>query len=597
MGPYCGSSKHRAATGLKPPLLPTNLRVNLTNTIKNELPSQTGGSGLSILSQSVCADNDCGYRSANRASASGDVTAANQLALTVPTSRSTVIMMRGRLRGSSCNQASFHLANEVRIDTSGGSREINNRLRDIETMLGFQSDALNALAQNYRASSLTESSPQSHPPNRLSNVQSMDWAAAESLPPLTIPVKHRTSSSYLLTLPAIKSLIGENPPDLFFRLESQNPVPEALSLPNLPMGALPPAVLDLRRSEADELVGNFFATAHANHPLLDETEFQGVYEHFMRVGPDSSIECALCMVVLSLGAAASSPRSPRVADAPPGMKYMQHALPTLLSLSSWSFSTSLLLPQALVLASLYFAYIVRPLQSWRLIQTASSNLQLKLSQMDVDTETARSKETVIRLFWSCFLIESDRLAELELPRSGLQELTDSISLPNCTNLDISQSTCYLAEIAVRRLLNRIHNSLYPSKRQQHFLAISTTSLESPDDLTLDGVSSIMSVCDELHLQLETWHSSIPETYRPALDGTSSHEFDDREAILRIRYYAARHIIWRPFVIYVATHGMQNAPEAIYEKAALCLSSCRSYIQHTTMVLRRPSLYTWTFSMS
>lgn len=464
-------------------------------------------------------------------------------------------------------------------------------------MLEYQSDTLASLTETRRASVhlLNETSPQSHSSLPTSNLYPTGWSVAEQLPPLTIPVKHRTSSSYLLTLPAIRSLIGENPPGLFFQLESKHPVPKGLSLDGLSMVTQSRATLDLTQQHTDELVSSFFATAHTNHPLLDREEFEAIYFSFLHSEPDTSIECALCMIVFSLGAVASSSQSPDFDESPPGIQYMQRALPTLISLSSWSFTSSLLLPQALVLASLYFAYIVRPLQSWKLIQAASSNLQLRLSGMNTHTESSSSKEAIIRLFWSCFLIECDRLAELELPRSGLQQLTDSISLPDCTNLDMRQSTCYLAEITVRRLLNRIHNSLYPSKRNS--LDTSPIALRAPEDLTTDEVLPIMAVCDELYSQLETWHSSIPEVCRPALATTSLEGYSHREAILRIRYYAARHIIWRPFVIHIATHGMDAASSAVYERAVLCLDSCRNYILNTTAILQRPSLYTWTFSLS
>ena len=58
----------------------------------------------------------------------------------------------------------------------------------------------------------------------------------------------------------------------------------------------------------------------------------------------------------------------------------ESALPILMSLSSWTFSWTILLPQALVLSSVYFAYIVRPLQSWRLIYSASTILKFKLAR-------------------------------------------------------------------------------------------------------------------------------------------------------------------------------------------------------------------------
>lgn len=423
----------------------------------------------------------------------------------------------------------------------------------------------------------------------------MDVDVTENLPPLTIPVKHRTSSNYLLTLPMMKSLIGENPPDLFYRLEARNPVPRALRYDHLPLQDLSTEPVVSVPEDADPLVSSFFATAHPTHPILDQDEFADIYARFKQSAVDAPIEQALCLVVMAVGAAAQSSPDPTIfSESPPGMQYMQKALPTLILQSSWSFSSSLLLSQALVIASVYFAYIVRPLQSWKLIQAASSNLQLKLSSSGVHEQDAGTKETIIRLFWSCFLIECDRLAELELPRSGLQQLVDSTSLPDCTNLDLRQSTCYLAEISVRRLLNRVHNSLYP--RKNHSLAMFSTSLAAPEDLTVNELSSIMAICDELYSQLRTWHASIPEAHRPSLDTAHVAE-QERETILRIRYYAARHIIWRPFVIYVASCGLQHVSGEVYDRASMCLESCRNYIHSTTTVLRRPSMYTWTFSLS
>lgn len=199
------------------------------------------------------------------------------------------------------------------------------------------------------------------------------------LPPLTIPVNHRTSSSYLLGLPALKALIGEYPTDLLYLLESKKPLPKELAFDKSSMSE---AHISLNKEDADELVSAFFSIAHPHHPILDEADFDETYRQFLDSGPDSSVESALCMVVLALGEVCiSQPGSqPRdFGNSPPGMQYMQHALPTLISLSAWSFSYSLLLPQALVLASVYFAYIVRPLHSWRLIYSASAILQFKLS--------------------------------------------------------------------------------------------------------------------------------------------------------------------------------------------------------------------------
>ncbi|RAO71603.1 uncharacterized protein BHQ10_007615 [Talaromyces amestolkiae] len=330
----------------------------------------------------------------------------------------------------------------------------------------------------------------------------------------------------------------------------------------------PASPVSIEREITDELVVFFFAYVHPNHPILDRDEFEICYARFLEDGPDFSHESILCMVVLALGAVASAAPDPELfKESPPGMEYMQYTMPTLVSISAWSFSSSMLAAQALVLASVYFAYIVRPLQSWRLIYSASTILQINRVGMDSLRRISNDfndGEHLARLFWSSFLVECDRLAELELPRSGLEELTDSIYLPNCKRQPLSQPPI--------------------------------TSLAF-DDFSMEEVASIDAVCSELRSQLETWYMSIPEGLRPVLDDTTTEDPANRQAILRIRYFAARHIIYRPFLLCIVTHGSKRAPRSMVEKAALCIESCRWYLHHTTKVLARPSQYTWTFALS
>lgn len=133
----------------------------------------------------------------------------------------------------------------------------------------------------------------------------------------------------------------------------------------------------VERRITDELVLFFFAYVHPNHPILDRDEFEICYARFLEHGPDFSDESILCMVVLALGAVSpATPHPETFKESPPGMEYIQYAMPKLASISAWSFTSSMLATQALVLASVYFAYIVRPLQSWRLIHSTSTILQI-----------------------------------------------------------------------------------------------------------------------------------------------------------------------------------------------------------------------------
>ncbi|KAK4248252.1 hypothetical protein C7999DRAFT_40533 [Corynascus novoguineensis] len=515
-----------------------------------------------------------------------------------------------------------------RIDSSGGGREIIGRLQEIEAMLQNHLPNITALASGIQAiasqsatGALAATSPASHastlqaarilshdlagagssqqwplPLHTIESQQELTAIADPELAPLTIPVGHKTSSNYLLRLPAMKQLIGEYPPDLFFVLESQNPMPPEMPVhPPAAARPLDPTALD--KDVLDCLVSAFFTQVYRYHPVLDKAEFYQIYHTFLEnyYSDPWSIESVLCLVVFALGAATlAQPGAQCFGASPPGMLYMQAALPSLISMSSWEISYSLLLPQALVLASVYFAYIIRPLQSWRLVYSASSLLQFKLCRLSARDGDPAAKEIILRLFWSCFLVECDRLAELELPQSGIQQLIDQTNLPSFNGVDSSQSTAYLAEISIRRLLNRVHHSLYP--RKQDGLSLSSTSLTAADEFSAAEIASVTSVCDELYRQLNLWYESIPEPFRPSL-GTEP-ICNDRETVLRIRYYAARHIIHRPFVLYVVTNNLQHVSNSvILEKAGVCIESCRVYLQNTRRMLLKQSQYTWTFSLS
>ena len=309
-----------------------------------------------------------------------------------------------------------------RIDSSGGSREIIGRLQEIEAMLQHHLPGISTLASGVQAlvsqsaSAIAAASPASQASTlQAARILSHDLAGAGaaalppgsrsswSLPlhhldhpqqpgelsavadpelaPLTIPVGHKTSSNYLLRLPPMQQLIGEYPPDLFFLLESRNPLPPDLPAHPSPRPSNPLTAAELDREVLDCLVSAYFAEAYHCHPILDRDEFHRIYHTFLDnyYADPWSIESVLCLVVFAMGAATLAPPGALgFHDNPPGMAYMQAALPTLISMSSWSVSYSLLLPQALVLASVYFAYITRPLQSWRLVYSASSLLQFKL---------------------------------------------------------------------------------------------------------------------------------------------------------------------------------------------------------------------------
>lgn len=244
-----------------------------------------------------------------------------------------------------------------------------------------------------------------------------------------------------------------------------------------------------------------------------------------------------------------------------------------------SLSPSIALCRALILAASYLAHVGRPLHSWRYAQLAFSTLQQLWADHNYTTDSSDS-DALLRIYWSCYLLECDRAAELDLPRSGIEAMADDIPLPSGHSEDDHTTIAFLAEISIRRLLNRIHNSLYPDSNGMRRVQ----------------VPQLQKIAQELERQLTGWYESIPPLVRPPL-GTEPCK-DDRARILRIRYYAAMHILHRPFLLSIADH-----PEINFEgtstmaSAETCVDACKTYLVNSTDMLGKRTPYLWTFSAS
>ncbi|ANB15658.1 hypothetical protein AWJ20_3296 [Sugiyamaella lignohabitans] len=395
-----------------------------------------------------------------------------------------------------------------------------------------------------------------------------------NLPPLTIPTGHNTAAIRVLRLPQVKALIGEYPRDYFYEIEARRKVFGLETVSDQPY---------LDQEVCDGLIEAFRTTAHAHRPILDYNNLLSLYKDMFANGFTWTIETAIVLLALALGEVASADYSKisRLTDDPnwemPGISYFRPAFEIISKSSALDFGVNILVVQAQVLASIYFAYIAYPLYSWRLIHAASTTIELLLSRTS-NNEPPADEE--IRLFWCCFLTESDRLAEFELPRTGIGSMVDDMLLPSVLNED-AVIIYFLAEISIRRLLNRVHNTLYTDD----------------GDAKAKSIQTLLIISEELNRQLETWYDSIPSAVRPTLGMNAPENLNEREIILRVRYYACRHIIFRPFVLRVIANPEVNYPVEVLENCAKCISSIRMYIHNVGYVLSRPSSYTWTLGMS
>lgn len=190
-------------------------------------------------------------------------------------------------------------------------------------------------------------------------------------------------------------------------------------------------------------------------------------------------------------------------------------------------------------------------------------------------------------------------------------------MPLPRNLDPSETDdmiYFVAETAVQRLLNRIYSSLYASDN--------TDMAEGAVTPSNINFNKMLSLSSELDCQLQEWYVSILLKLRPPIGIEPIASYRGR--VLRIRYYAAHHIIHRPFVLSVAlqqkhlrssSSGASSqlsgpspppphpaaaafpVPRVVLDKCETCINACTTYLYNVIGMLDRHSPYMWSFSQS
>ncbi|KAI1377745.1 hypothetical protein F4677DRAFT_444332 [Hypoxylon crocopeplum] len=486
-----------------------------------------------------------------------------------------------------------------------------DRLARIESLLEHQSQQINQLS--------TRSSPVSYPTSQADYFstyqQQSDYLPASTSagidhhldsPQFLIPKGHATLPSTLLSLPKVRDLLGDYPRDFFFEVEEKLPLPGLLgSLYDSPL-VWPSLDLD----NLDALADNYFRNVHPHHPLFTPSVFKSWQAQLIEEKDMEEIGTSICFCVYALGTVCSDQGGNYESDETLGLQFFQPALRIMLHKLVWEFRSSIHLCQALLLAASYFAHLGRPLHSWKMAQFSSRTFLNLVESRRNNLSSAEFEEAELRTFWQCFTVECDRIAELDVPRSGIEPLGDRMRLPHSTDPTDNENTIYfIAEHAIRRLLNRIHNSLYGPDIAQ--TSPNPVLPIGPSQTWQNlGLQKLLALSAELNRQLEEWYFSIPDYLRP-VKGTLPLP-NDRARVLRLRYYAAKHIIHRPFLLQMVSrqHEGQSPSSStvlspdpyiespvVLEKCEACIDSCVTYLYNALEMVDKRSPYLWTFSQS
>jgi hypothetical protein len=172
---------------------------------------------------------------------------------------------------------------------------------------------------------------------------------------------------------------------------------------------------------------------------------------------------------------------------------------------------------------------------------------------------------------------------LELPHSGIVQYEDIVGLPTRfedgenESAGVDDLRYFLAEIALRRLLNRVSNMIY--------------SKSSP----ITSTAALDPVVTGLDAELMDWYNGLPAAVQ--FDYERAPLASPVQTVLRLRYFACRTIIYRPYVLAVLIKETAFLDPAVQENCRKCLEACIRQLEHITAHHAGHLPYLWQGALS
>ncbi|CAG7952149.1 unnamed protein product [Penicillium salamii] len=200
--------------------------------------------------------------------------------------------------------------------------------------------------------------------------------------------------------------------------------------------------------------------------------------------------------------------------------------------------------QAGLLAGLYAGQLAHPFQSHSWISQASRACQVLVRTKRYERlEEGPVKDLYNFAYWTCLQLESDLLAELDIPASGISRSESRMALPkgkftislpdDLSSPSTMMMLFYSAQIHLRKVLNRVHTDLYKVEKQGQRRWSST-------------------VQEALSMNLDLWRTSLPDSMK--WKDTEGPANEINAARMRAKYYGARYIIHRPLLYHALHYG-------------------------------------------
>ncbi|KAK5941977.1 Zcf27p [Knufia obscura] len=228
--------------------------------------------------------------------------------------------------------------------------------------------------------------------------------------------------------------------------------------------------------------------------------------------------------------------------------------------------------QCFFLAGVYLMATLRPLEAWKMFVQALTCCQAFVPEQSAGEDRESEQRLQEGIYWTCFKSELELRLELNVFDNSIWDLTYPAFYPSPPDGLKSQREVvwyyYLAEIALRRLGNRILNTFHRAAASTHH-----DHSQSQPTIDIDAVSGFEQ-------QASDWLRSLPSVLNFEVTGQSpgGDLVDSLKFILDGHLLDCYEMLYWPFLTEIILHGLpsgtnNNQSQALEQLSLKSLHIC------------------------
>lgn len=370
----------------------------------------------------------------------------------------------------------------------------------------------------------------------------------------------------------------------------------------------------------------FFETFNLLHPIIDRQHFLATTLPTILInGLDDSVEATLAFLIFALGEVAiagtiptATSRHDRSNSHPPGLLLFNEARRRIgFHVASCALTTV----QILTLTGIYYGTAFHHTELWRSAASASLACQALISASRPEELRQPHRDILRRVFWHCSIMETFIELEFGLPATGLNAYEGRVPVPDfgggfagedhVANQTSRFQEHYASQIVLRRLATEFHTVLTGVPLSTGARINETTTPVGKMPETIRSLATQLDHWRETLLPAHLhWREEEPDSFPgptgpqqiygvTTVDAAESsntrvggggrapmfgpthatqqpvcypYAMDIQVALLRSRYYAIKHQIYRTY-LYKALHHPSALTQDDAEGIATCLRTC------------------------